>query len=201
MGRKNNYIDESPLASTSAGINTVSSNVVIRGWDGLAVVAQYTANAPGAKGFVDGDVTVATNVVNEAAHGYETGLLGALTTDGVLPTGLSAQDYYIIDINANYYQFATTAALAEAGTPVNITAAAGGGTHTFTPDAANVAIQYQGALSLSGPFVTISTETVTTTSTNILWNVDRPHYKICRVRFQVNAGQGTFKVDTSKESD
>jgi hypothetical protein len=83
--------------------------------------------------FVDGDVTVGTDSVNETAHGYETGDIVQLTSTGTLPAGLSlATDYYIIRVDADNVKFAASLSDAEAGTPVTITAAAGGGTHTST---------------------------------------------------------------------
>lgn len=82
--------------------------------------------------FADADVSVADNTVTEASHGYTTGVKIALTTSGVLPGGLSATNYYLIATTANTYKFATSQANALAGTAVDITSAAGGGTHTVT---------------------------------------------------------------------
>lgn len=85
--------------------------------------------------FADGDVDTADdatgNSVNTVAHGYLTQDHVRLTTSGTLPAGLAlATDYYLIKLDADNYQFATTIALAAAGTDLDITAAAGGGTHT-----------------------------------------------------------------------
>lgn len=93
------------------------------------------ATAPAVKTFVDGDVTVGTDTVAIAAHGFNNGQKVVLTTSGVLPTGLSLlTNYFIIRTDANNIKFATTLANS-VGTPVpiNITTAAGGGTHTITP--------------------------------------------------------------------
>jgi len=199
MGRSNTYTTQAALASTAAGINTASSSINLKGWDGCAVVARYTASAPSADAKASTAYIFATNSVTSAAHGFQTGLKGGLATTTTLPTGLSATNYYIIAVNAGAYQFATTQANAEAGTFVSFSNA-GTGTHTFTPAAANVVIQYQGSLDDS-TFITVSSETVTTTSANVLFNVDRPHYLFARIRFQVNTGQGTFRVDAVKESD
>ncbi len=85
------------------------------------------------KTFVDGDVSVADDEITETAHGFETGEGPVfLTTTGTLPTGLSTgTKYWIIRVDANTLKFATSRANALAGTDVDITAAAGGGTHTI----------------------------------------------------------------------
>ena len=83
--------------------------------------------------FLDADVTVGTDSINETAHGLSTGDRVQLTTDGTLPAGLAlATDYYVIRVDADNIQFAATAIDAEEGTAVIITAAAGTGTHTVT---------------------------------------------------------------------
>lgn len=83
--------------------------------------------------FVDADVNTSNEQITVDSNTYlYTGQAVALTTDGVLPTGLSATTYYIIRVSATVVQLATSRANAVAGTAVNITAAAGGGTHTLT---------------------------------------------------------------------
>lgn len=89
--------------------------------------------AGGTFGFVDGDVTVGSDSVAETGHGFVTGDLVQLTSTGTLPAGLAlATDYYIIRVDADNIKFAASAYDAEWGIPVDITAAAGGGTHTVT---------------------------------------------------------------------
>ena len=86
--------------------------------------------------FVDGDVTVGADTIDETAHEMETGQAYTLSNSGgALPGGLSAATYYIIRTNADTVELATSFALAKAGTPVDITSAAGGGTHFLTPSA------------------------------------------------------------------
>jgi hypothetical protein len=83
--------------------------------------------------FVDGDVTVAADTIDEVAHGIDTGTPVRLTTTGTLPAGLSLlTNYYVISASADTIQLATTKANAHIGTNIDITAAAGGGTHTLT---------------------------------------------------------------------
>jgi len=84
--------------------------------------------------FVDADVTAATDVIAETAHGMETGdgPVRVSNSGGALPAGLAAAtDYWVIAASANTFKLASSRANALAGTAVNITAAAGGGTHTL----------------------------------------------------------------------
>lgn len=82
--------------------------------------------------FVDGDVTTGTDVINETGHGFLTGEGPfRLTTTGTLPAGLAvATNYWAIRVDDDNFKCAATRADAIAGTAVDITAAAGGGTHT-----------------------------------------------------------------------
>lgn len=83
--------------------------------------------------FVDGDVATGTDRITQTAHGLATGDRLFLTTTGTLPTGLSAStEYFAIRVDADTFELATTLANAIAGTQIDITAAAGGGTHTVT---------------------------------------------------------------------
>jgi len=83
--------------------------------------------------FVDGDVITGADTITEIAHARETGNKCRLTTTGVLPAGLELNtDYFIIFVDANTIQLAATAVDASTGTAIDITAAAGGGTHTLT---------------------------------------------------------------------
>jgi hypothetical protein len=76
-----------------------------------------------------------TDKVNHVAHGYQTGDgAGQFTNSGgALPTGIAAvTDYYVIRIDADNFQIATSRANALAGTFVNFTTN-GTGVNTFTP--------------------------------------------------------------------
>lgn len=78
--------------------------------------------------FVDGDVAVdPANTITETAHGMEDGDPVRLESDGVLPTGLEPLiDYYVVNKTNDTFQVALTVG----GPAVQITAAAGGGTHS-----------------------------------------------------------------------
>ena len=81
---------------------------------------------------VDGNVNTTTDRITITNHKLKRDQAVVLSTAGVLPTGLSARTYYVIFIDINTIQLATSTANSRAGTAVDITAAAGGGTHTLT---------------------------------------------------------------------
>lgn len=73
-----------------------------------------------------------TEAVTATAHGKATGFgpVRLAQSGGALPAGLDGStDYFLIVVDANTVKFATSAALAAAGTAVNITDA---GTGTFS---------------------------------------------------------------------
>lgn len=121
--------------------DTDSVGAYIRsGRAGALVTHQSSQKTPSAAfTFVDGDVTVGTDTIAETAHGFVTGDVVQLSTTGTLPTGLSAAtDYYVIRVDDNSLKLAASAKDAEEGNAVDITAAAGGGTHTATPQEMDV---------------------------------------------------------------
>lgn len=92
------------------------------------------------------EVDTATDSVTIPTHGLTTGLKGQLTTTGTLPAGLSlATDYFIIAVDANTVQFASSLANALAETEIDITdTGADNSVNTFTATSiagANVKLQ------------------------------------------------------------
>jgi hypothetical protein len=84
----------------------------------------------GEQDFVDGDVDTTDNELDITAHGFSANQKVQLLSTGTLPAGLAAAtDYYVTVISANAISLALTAG----GADVDITAAAGGGTHTVVP--------------------------------------------------------------------
>jgi hypothetical protein len=138
----------------TAGITTISVNDIpgstpdsgtirIVNDEGFHVLAFYSSyddgtddfTLRGTDTFVDGDVTVGTDNIASTSHGFVNQMVVQLTTTGTLPTGLSTgTDYYIIRVDDDNYKLANSLANCAAGTAVDITAAAGGGTHTVTPN-------------------------------------------------------------------
>lgn len=102
----------------------------------LSIQCVIDVNTPAAKTYAGvADVDPSTNYITEPSHGYYTGLKGQMTTVGTLPTGVSAGvDYFIIKVDADNYEIATSLVNALAGTAVDITAD-GVGNSTFTPTA------------------------------------------------------------------
>lgn len=92
--------------------------------------------------FGDGDVNVGGDIITIVGHGFINGDIVWLTTTGTLPAGLSTgRDYYIISSAVDTFQLSLT----KGGGAVNITGAAGGGTHTIT---VQVVIDVTGNISL-----------------------------------------------------
>lgn len=114
-----------------------AGTTVPTGWllcDGSAVsratyATLYTALNPTQGTFT---VTIASpGVVTKVAHGLATGDSVFFTTTGALPTGLAVNTrYWIIKVNADTFQLATSLANALAGTNIN-TSGSQSGVHTF----------------------------------------------------------------------
>lgn len=84
--------------------------------------------------FVDANVNTSTEVITVDSNLYlYTGQSVVLSNSGgTLPGGLSAGTYYVIRVTSTTIKLATSVENANNGTAVNITSAAGGGTHTLT---------------------------------------------------------------------
>lgn len=82
------------------------------------------------KTFADGDVNTTTEVISITAHGFTADQQVRLSSTGTLPAGLAAATTYFVQLtDANSFTLSATAG----GADVDITAAAGGGTHTIVP--------------------------------------------------------------------
>lgn len=78
-------------------------------------------------------VATGTENITVTAHNFVTSDKVRLTTGGTFPSPLATgTDYFVINVDANNIQLATTNDLAIDGTPVNLTTA-GTGTHTIIP--------------------------------------------------------------------
>ncbi len=144
----------------------------------------------------------AANAVSITSHGMATGLKGQLTSTGTLPAGLAlATDYYIIVVDANTVQFATSLADAVAGTAVDITDE-GSGVHTFTSTSlAGVIVKLQASNDgtnyedLSGSTVTISA------AGTKIWNHPEPFYRYVKVVHTPAAGAIGLTVVLNAKAD
>lgn len=83
--------------------------------------------------FTDSEVSVANDTINYAGHEFYTGQKITFSTTGTLPSGLSTgTNYWVIRVDEDYFKVASTLSNAlETETAIDITAAAGGGTHTI----------------------------------------------------------------------
>ena len=94
-----------------------------------------TVTTPIPKTFLASAVVVATDIITLVAHGYGTGLKVQISNPGTLPAGISAvTDYFCIKLSADTFALATSLALAQAGTKLDITSQ-GVGTNTVTATA------------------------------------------------------------------
>ena len=168
----------------------------IKDFTGYFVFATWTVNTPAAKAFASAtDVDTATDYITEVAHGFLTGLIGQMTTSATLPTGLSlATDYFIIEIDDDTYQLASSLANALAGTAVDITAI-GSGDQTFTPTAlAGASIKLQGSAKAI-PTTDADWDDIPDSSVDITasdkesWNVTTAHYHNFRYYITLASGQ------------
>lgn len=96
--------------------------------------------------FIDGDVTVGSDTLNISSHSFTDLQRVQASTTGTLPAGLSTStDYYIIYVDSDNVKLASSIANAVADTAVDITAAAGGGTHTLTSEYNLVVVDANGS--------------------------------------------------------
>lgn len=184
---------------TTSDIVTTSSSTPFNVGRATSVSVQSVidVNTPSATTFVDADVTVVGDIITKASHGLTTtGLKVRLTSTGTLPAGLSlATDYFVIVLTSSTYKLASSLVNALAGTAVDITAAAGGGTHTVTPTAiAGATITLEKSNSYSKDGVTAvwdAVEAATSISADgNVWISDvDPEYEWARITYTLTAGK------------
>ncbi len=172
----------------------------------VGIQLNVTVATPAVKTFVDADVTVGTDLITIASHGFATGLRVAATTDGTLPAGLSATNYWIIKVSSSTFKLASSAANALAGTAVDITAAAGGGTHTLTPASISGA-SYKTQVSLDGvTYVDLVTHDLLPVGANITatagwyWDWNTPAFNYYRIVFAATTGQFSYSLLSTTKS-
>lgn len=116
------------LTDTGTGTHSVYAK---GGGANLNVWADYSTSDT--QDFATTDVNTGTDEITLTAHNLENFQQIQFTSTGSVPAGLTASTtYYLIVVDANTIQVATTYANAIAGTQINITDV-GSGTHTLTP--------------------------------------------------------------------
>lgn len=166
-------LNEFTTRVTGALVNGLTHSENVQAQIGLikvqtsASLTQGTAYATTVfKTFIDANVNTGTEVLTITTHGFSTGDRVQLSTTGALPTGLSSlTDYYVISTGASTLQLSATLSGAFAASAVNITAAAGGGTHTVTKWAQMPA--YAGLFEIPQLKVTMAVKPVGL----VIWNV------------------------------
>ncbi len=168
--------DNSKIVDLTQTSIASSTTYKIGKFDSVCYQLHYTDATPGVKTFVAANVNVTPNTVTITAHGYNTGLKVALTGTN-LPGGLSATTYWIIRVDADNISFASSLALASAGTAIDITSQGTTANATLTP-ALLVTTGFVVKLQQSNDgetFFDVSGVTVTITATgDTLWTVTNP---------------------------
>lgn len=182
---------------TSNQISNTSDPRSMGGNNDISVHVVYSDLTPALKTFIDGDVAVVTDIITISSHGFITGLMGRLTTTGTLPAGLAlATDYFVIKIDDNSIKLASSYDNAIAGTAIDITGAAGTGTHTFTPVALNAVVKLQASgdninwLDIAGETTTI------TASGSAILNITNYTEPLFRCVLTQTSGQGVLDLKT-----
>lgn len=149
-------------------------------------------------------VNLTSDRVTITAHGQVLGSKGQLSTSSALPTGVTTStDYFIIVIDANTVQFASSLALAVAGTALDLTNA-GVGTQTFTPTTSTSNVikarfshddtYYTDITTTAFPLCPAATVTVSTSTGGVYWDLQKPAARYLNILFTPSAGQITFSV-------
>ena len=114
----------------TVNVSGSTASIAAGDWIYLTYASAFPSTSTTSFTFEDADVNTGTEYITETAHGMSNGQQIRLTNSGgALPTGLSAGiTYYVVGVTANTFQLSTTLG----GSAVNITAAAGGGTHTVS---------------------------------------------------------------------
>jgi hypothetical protein len=141
-------------------------------------------------GGADGDVDIDTDEMAISSHLMETGLKVRLTTTGTLPSGLSTGvDYFIIAIDANTIQLASSLARALAGTPIDLLDyGASEAVNTVTPSAlagATISIQKSNN---DEDYSDVATPTAIAADGTVWFEVLNPTYKFFRIKYVLTAG-------------
>lgn len=184
------------LVTTNAITTSNTSAISVQRAKLFSIQSINDVNTPAVKTFVDGDVTVLTDVIAITAHGFTTGLKVRGTSTGTLPAGLAlSTDYFVIVVTSGTIMLASSLALALAGTPVDITAAAGTGTHTLTPTAiagATVTLQKSNdysPITNTGTWDAVAAGTSIAADGIVWFEVVDPCYSYARLSYTLTAGQ------------
>jgi hypothetical protein len=179
---------------------TQSHTIDLNGISGVSVQIVSSDVNPAATSFASltaGNIT--DNIIPIAAHGYITGTKIALTTNGTLPAGLSATNYWVIKVTAGTIKLASSLANAVAGTAVDIT---GDGDGILTPTAAGSNVLKLQKSNDNSNWIDISsmTQTIATSAVNAMLEVANPSYRYMKILYTPSAGQILLAVSVTQIS-
>ena len=156
---------------------------------GASLQAVYEDATPTMVNFVAADVNITPdNSITIPAHGLSTGLKVVLSGTN-LPAGLVAGTYYVIVLDEDTIQLATSLANAVAGTEVTITTQGTTADAALTPDAlAGIVVKLQ--MSNDGEhFTDIAGDSVTVgASGSVLWDLGVVTFRVLRVSVAASSG-------------
>lgn len=164
---------------------------------GYSVQHNITVTTPSAGTFT----AAASDVCTKSAHGMKVGLKVQVSTDGVLPAGLSTStDYFVIYISTSTFKLASSLNNANSGTAIDITDA-GTGTHTITPTSlAGCNVKFQGSNDGTN-YIDLASATNITGSVNLLNEKVDPMFDYVRAYFTMTAGQISIEQITSVKGE
>ncbi len=136
MNRFNDIKETTAYNAAHLTYGTVSSSHQHDVQSQYSVYMTVANDSPTTNIFTTAGMTTVGDFINMVAHGYQTGLLGTLTSTGGLPSDFpTAGTYFIINRTVDTIQLADSLAHAIAGTAIDITAKDGTGNHSFKPTA------------------------------------------------------------------
>jgi len=199
---KYQVIEKTVSLSTAYSDATESFNITgQQSCDSFAVMCINDVDTPSAKTFTAASVDTVTDQITITAHTFSTGLKGQVSNPGALPTGLSAStDYFVIVIDADTIQLATSLVNALAATAINITAQ-GSGTNTFTPTAiAGASIKLQQSMDNLN-WADLGSATNITADGNVYLSAVDPTSKYIRAYLTITAGHITSSLQFLGKGD
>ncbi len=186
-------IEKDLLADIGSTSSSTSARVDLAGASKYSCQAIYDVTAnPAAAAILTANITISSNPTHpsqffKAAHGMVTGLKVQATTAGTLAVPLVvATDYYVIKIDADYFQLASSLANALAGTPIAITNV-GVTSTTLTPVALSASITFQKSNDGTN-WIDVQTATAITVDGTVMIEQANVSYRYMRVVKTLTAG-------------
>lgn len=143
---------------------------------------------------VASEVDIDNDTVTIPSHGFTTGLKGRLTTTGTLPAGVTTGvDYFIIVVDANTVQFASSLNNSLDGTAIDLTnQGSDGAVNTFTATAiAGCNVKFQQSNDDEN-WTDLGSATNITTTSVVYLEKDRPTSRYVRIYLTLTAGHVTL---------